>query len=137
MRTPNSPGNRNRRFYAEAHAGLQWLLISLYHITPFMSVQSNAMTGAVWQSGKLISGPETGVCYDFSGCCVYHFTSVSYPGRSKTGSLCFLFQFPDINLSLGWFCSKYNGPGDIGTVSVYSCIRNPLIRYLLFLTAVV
>src|SRR5438876_9622313 len=51
--------DRDHRFVAEAHAGLQRRLVAANEVRPFMAVEADAMSRAVGESGDFVVGAET------------------------------------------------------------------------------
>src|SRR5260221_7450823 len=63
--------NNNRRFVAKAHARLNGRFVAAHKVGPFVSVESNTVTGAMRQAGNLVVRPEAGVGDHFARCCIY------------------------------------------------------------------
>src|SRR5580692_7453160 len=51
--------NRDGGFVAEAHAGLNFGFVSLHEIGPLMTVEPDAVAGAMRQAGRFITGSKS------------------------------------------------------------------------------
>ena len=91
------------RFVAEAHAGLNQSLVAPHKVCPFMTVEADAVPRAMRQAGRFVIRTEPGVSDYFARGGVYGFTWCANLRSRETGVLRFLFQIPDLALTIGWF----------------------------------
>src|SRR2546426_4181896 len=58
--------DHDRWFVAEAHARLNWRLVSAHNVTPLVSIESDTMARAMRQSGSLVIRTKAGVGNHFA-----------------------------------------------------------------------
>src|SRR5581483_5991444 len=91
----------DHRLVAEAHSGLDAGLVAAHEVGPFVSVESDAVAGAVRQARHLVIRAEAGVGDHLARGGVHRLAGRSRPGRGQCGVLRFALQIPDATLALG------------------------------------
>src|SRR6266542_1388810 len=93
----------DRRFITKAHTSLNRRFVTAHKVCPFMSVQPDAVTGAMWQSGSFVIRAKAGVSDHFASGGVNRFAWRADLCGCETGVLRFAFKVPNVSLPLRRF----------------------------------
>src|SRR5919197_725067 len=58
--------DHDRRFVAKAHARLNRRLVAAHEVSPFVTVEADAVTGAMRQARRLVIRSKAGISQNFS-----------------------------------------------------------------------
>src|SRR6185503_12476823 len=87
-------------------------------VGPFVSVESDAVAGAVRQAGHFVVGAEAGIGDRFARGRVHGFAGSARFGGAERRVLGFTFQIPNLALARGGL-AKNHGASDVGLVALY------------------
>src|SRR5438105_7125804 len=104
--------DHNRWFVAKAHPGLNRRLIATHKVSPLMTVQTNAVTGAMGQTRRLVIGTKACIRQNFSRGVINCFARRANFCRCETRVLRLSFNRPNVALPLSWF-AKDEGARDV------------------------
>src|SRR5579863_5463370 len=79
--------NRDGRFVAETHARFEPPLIAPHQVGPLVTVQANAVTGAMRQTGDLVARSKSVVGDHLARSCIHRFAGRPRFGRCERGVL--------------------------------------------------
>src|SRR5262249_8624715 len=109
----------NHRFVAKAHARTKRSFVAANQVRPLVSIESDAVTGAVRKSGDLVVRSEARIRDDLTRSRVDCFAGNAHFSCGKSGILGFPFEIPDVALMRRGF-SKYNRAADVGLIAVHA-----------------
>ena len=104
------------RLIAEAHAGLNFRLVAFDEIGPFVTVEADAVAGAMRQAWDTVAGSETSLGDDIAGGGVDGFTSRADLRGGERGILRFALEVPDEFLAVGRLAENH-GAGDVALIA--------------------
>src|SRR6266849_6305760 len=99
-----------------------------------MDVESDAMSGTVWQAGHFIIRTETEIGNHLSRGGVDRFAARSWFGGGKSGILSLALQIPNLPLAIRWLAED-GGAGDVGLIATHAAagVKQYEIAFLQFL----
>src|SRR5260370_27282842 len=104
--------DHDRWFVAKAHAGLNRRLVATHKVSPLVTVEADAVTGAMRQARRLVIGTKAGFAEHFPRRIIHCFARRANSRGGEARVLRLALDFPNVALPLRWF-AKDEGACDV------------------------